>query len=64
VEQGLEDLLGLPGGAGLGANGLGDVGKGVGGALGGKGKGGGGKGGGGGDLGQQTTNELMDFLFG
>ena len=61
VQQGLEDLLGLPGGAGLG-----EAGKGVGGALGGKGdgKGKGGGGNGPGDPSQQTTNELMDFLFG
>ena len=75
VQSGLEDLLGLPGGAG----GLDDIGKGVGdglgNALGGKGKGkgdgkgdgkgnGGGGGGGVGGAGTQATDELMDFLFG
>jgi ABC-type transporter Mla subunit MlaD len=48
--SGLEDLLGLPGGAG---EGIGEIGKGIGG---GKGKGGG--------LNPNETEELLEFLFG
>jgi virulence factor Mce-like protein len=64
VQSGLEDLLGLPGGANAG-----DAGKGQGALddlLGGRGKGGKGGGGNGGAGGAstQTTNELMEFLFG
>ena len=60
VENGLEDLLGLPDGAGLG-----DIGKGQGG-LGGLGLGGRGGQGDGGGAGASTAqaDELMDFLFG
>ncbi len=59
VESGLEDLLGLPGGAGVN-----DVGKGGNGILGGRGKGKGKGDGNGGGGGTQATDELMEFLFG
>ena len=66
VQGGLEDLLGLPDGAGSSNDGGGGGLGGLGGALGGDGKGdedkGDGKGGGAGA--GQATDELMDFLFG
>jgi virulence factor Mce-like protein len=61
VEKGLEDLLGLPGEAGLPDVGRGLGGDGIGGNSNGKGKGGNG---GGAGAGGQASDELMDFLFG
>ncbi len=60
VQSGLEDLLGLPDGAGVNDIGK-DIGKNLGKGLGGNGNG---KGGGVGGGASQATDELMDFLFG